>query len=495
MHIRPLLAAVLLAGAAPALAFAQEATPGGSVPRPAMSPALIPAPTLAGAPARPQALPCPECAPPKQFWEAFGELMAAQMVPFSVNHFLRDSEWADVSPSSWLRNLENPWVWDNNKFLNNQFSHPYHGSLYFNSGRSNGYNFWASSLFSLGGSLMWEEMFEVWAPSPNDWFNTGLGGITIGETLNKLSSLLLDNTKSGAGRTWREIGALVINPVRGFDRLVDGKMNDVTANPSDWRPSKVQASFDLGGRVQASGESGADPIASASAQLWLWYGDQVADATGKPFSAIRANLELASNNTDNESGSTLNQLNIRGNLGGWGLGHSSNPKHRFAAFMRYEYINGRNIEFGGQGFNAGLVSQFGGATPDKFRMELEVLADFMPIAAVRSDYYETEEGRDYDYGLGLGGYLEARAIWPGNGFLRYTGRAIWQPTLSGFNGYTTQAVTTLEGRYYLSGRIGVGGTATWYGRNSVYDDFQDVTSKGTQFRLFASYAFPKWEGR
>ena len=89
--------------------------------------------------------------------------------------------------------------------------------------------------------------------------------------------------------------------------------------------------------------------------------------------------------------------------------------------MRYEYINGRTFEFGGQGFNAGLVSRFGGGTPDKFRLDLEVLADFMPIAAVRSDYYETEEGRDYDYGLGLGGWLEARAVWPGKALLRYPG--------------------------------------------------------------------------
>lgn len=492
MRIRPLLAAALLAGTAPALAFAQDANAGGSIPRPVMSPALVPALAPAGAAVRPQALACPECSPPKQFWAAFGELMAAQMLPFSLNHFVRDAEWADISFESILRNMENPWVWDNNKFLNNQFSHPYHGSLYFNSGRSNGYNFWASSLFSLGGSLMWEEMFEVWAPSPNDWFNTGLGGITIGETLNKLSSLILDNTATGANRTWREIGATLVNPVRGFDRLVDGKMNDVSANPADWRPSRIQATFDLGGRVQATGESGEDPVGSASAMLWLWYGDQVTDVTAKPFSAIRANLELASNNKDATSGSTLNALNIRGNLGGWGLGDSDEPSHRFGAFMRYEYFNGRAFEFGGQGFNAGLVSRFGGGAPNKFYLDLEVLADFMPIAAVRSDYYETEEGRDYDYGLGLGGWLEARAVWPGKALLRYQGRTLWQPTLSGFNGHTTQGFTTLEARYYLTGRIGVGGTATYYTRNSVYDDFPDVTTKGTQFRLFGSYAFPRW---
>src|SRR5262245_6843218 len=83
---------------------------------------------------------CEECNPPKRFWPAFGELMAVQFIPWSINHFARDAEWADISPKTWWTNMSNPWLWDNNKFLNNQFSHPYHGNLYFNAGRANGYN-------------------------------------------------------------------------------------------------------------------------------------------------------------------------------------------------------------------------------------------------------------------------------------------------------------------------------------------------------------------
>lgn len=67
--------------------------------------------------------------------------------------------------------------------------------------------------------------------------------------------------------------------------------------------------------------------------LWFWYGDQVSEVTAKPFSVIRANLELASNNKDATSGSVLNARNIRGNLGGWGLGDSNQPNHHFAGTM------------------------------------------------------------------------------------------------------------------------------------------------------------------
>ena len=87
---------------------------------------------------------CPDCNPPKRFWAGAGELMAVQFVPWFVTKTVRDGEWADISTKTWVDNLKYPWQWDNNKFNNNQFAHPYHGSLYFNAGRANGYNFWES---------------------------------------------------------------------------------------------------------------------------------------------------------------------------------------------------------------------------------------------------------------------------------------------------------------------------------------------------------------
>jgi hypothetical protein len=72
---------------------------------------------------------------------------------------------------------------------------------------------------------------------------------------------------------------------------------------------------------------------------------------------------------------------------------------------------------------------------------------------------------------------------------------MWQPTLSGFNGYHTQTFATIDGRYYLNGRLGIGGSATYYKRYSQYDDFEDVTVEGAQYKVFLSYAFPRWDER
>ena len=229
---------------------------------------------------------CPQCVIPKKIGRAAWELVLVQLIPWSFNHFVRDAEWAEISPAVWWTNLQNPWQWDNNAFLNNQFSHPYHGSLYYNVARTNGFNFWESSLWSFGGSFMWEIMGEQWAPAPNDLLNTGMGGITLGEMLYRASSMVLDNRATGFERTMREIGGFALDPVRGFNRLLDGQMNDVTQNPADWHPSNNRASLDMGTR-HTSGNRGTGPKNSGDqffVELDLDYGNSVDDLSKKPFS-------------------------------------------------------------------------------------------------------------------------------------------------------------------------------------------------------------------
>jgi hypothetical protein len=436
------------------------------------------------------ALPCPDCNPPKRFWAAAGELMVVQLIPFSINHFLRDAEWADVSPSTWATNLENPWKWDNNAFTNNQFSHPYHGSLYFNAARTNGYNFWQSAPWAFGGSLMWEWFGEAWAPAPNDLWNTSLGGIALGEMLYRVSSLTLDNTATGAERTFREIGATLLNPVRGFNRIVRGETNDHTANPTDWRPSKIFASIDVGykhleGDNHTTGNSTVRDAGYAA--LLLYYGDAVEDIGKSPFSAFKVRAELSTNQADQ---GRLAMLTARGNLGALTLSESGNTRHRIGFFMSYELNKSPANEFGGQGFSGGLVSRWG--DPNGFRVNAQVLGTFMPVAAQKSDYYASLEGRDYDYGLGIGGEAGLMAVQQGKWAVEASGRYLWEPILSGFNGDHYQAAGTLEGRFYLWGRVGLGASGTLYWRKSVYDDFADVEVDASQIRAYATLAVPRW---
>jgi len=476
-----LVVTALMAGRWGAVLDAQQQT---AALRPLV--ARVDAPPAVGANSAQAQLPCPDCAPPTRFWPAFGELMVVQLIPWSINRFARDLEFAKVGPDTWWTNVSNAWVWDNNEFLNNQFSHPYHGNLYFNSGRTNGYSFWQSMLWAGGGSLMWEWFGEAWAPAPNDWLNTTLGGISLGEMLYRSSSLTLDNTATGSERVFREIGATLLNPVRGFNRLIRGEMGSVTANPPDWRPSRVQAAIDVGYR--STGRQGVDETLDQTfAQFVLSYGDQVEDVDGDPFSTVAVTFGLASNQAPQRA---LSTLTARGNLGAVRLSESPQSVKFLAAFMQYEFYSSPAFEFGGQGFSAGPVARWG--DPYGFRIQGEALATFMPASALRSDHFETLEGRDYDYGVGFGGSLRVQAIWEGVAGISARGRLLYSPTISGFPGGHLQTVATIEGRAYINGRIGAGASATSYHRSSWYRDFDNVDIDGWEVRLYGSYAIPRW---
>ena len=436
-----------------------------------------------------QGLPCTQCTQPKRFWAGFGELMLVQAIPWAFTRYVRDGEWSHISPHTWITNLKFAWQWDNNKFANNQFAHPYHGSLYYNTGRTNGYNFWESMGWAFGGSLMWEEFGEVWAPAPNDLFNTSLGGITLGEMLYRFSSLTLDNTATGTTRVVREVGAGLINPVRGFNRLVRGEVSDISANPPDWRPTRLQAAMDLGYRRFSTNGDVTDPGAldQTFVRFNVIYGDQLTDLHKAPFSAFRLQGTLASRS---QTRGAIADLIVRGSLAARSLGYDS-TRYQLAAFMTYDYISNEVIDFGGQGFEGGVIAQSN--REKKLVYHGEALARFMPIAAIRSDYFVTAEGRDYDYGVGIGASLDGSAIYRGKGVLSAGFGYIWLPVVSGFSGNHHLLTFTGEIRGYYKGRYGLGAGYTRLWRRSNYTFQNDVDRDDSEFRVFASLTIPRWE--
>jgi hypothetical protein len=434
-----------------------------------------------------------ECAAPgtrkPRFWRSVGEVVIVNIIP-NVFSRLKDKEWSKWTLQSWADNIKYPWQWDNNAFLNNQFSHPYHGNLYFNSARTNGFTFWQSVPFAFGGSLMWELFFEVWAPAPNDLLNTSLGGIALGEMLYRVSSLALDNEASGTERVFREIGATLINPVRGFNRAVDGTMFKRSRTPDDWRPNGVFANLELGYRRFSTNEDISDPDALDTGYLgaWLVYGSALADVTKAPFSHFRVNALLSFN--PGEGARKLSELAVRGTLGGKVLGDRDGLS-RLAGFMTYEYFSNPIIEFGAQGFQGGWMHATRPTSGP--RWYFDAVGIFNPIAAIKSDYFLSEEGRDYDYGIGLGGRGEVRTIWAGRGVLGLVANYRFIPVISGFPAQHQLLNLGFDGRYYFRGRFGVGASYNQLWRWSAYTDRDNFNKKSSELRLFVATAIPRWE--
>jgi len=426
----------------------------------------------------------------KRLWLGTAELMAVQLIPMAFNN-AKDLEFAKITPGAWKDNLENPWKWDNNQFVNNQFSHPYHGALYYNAGRANGYNFWASSAWPWIGSLMWEYFGEKWAPSPNDLVNTSLGGITLGETFWRLSSLTLDNRSQGRTRVFRELGAGLLNPVRGFTRLVHGETGRQGENPEEWRPSTLQAALDVGYRRNAATVSTVrESVDQGFVGLSMRYGDVFDDAHKTPFSHFTFRVETARPADVGLQAKRLTTLQSRGSLAAWKLHDGERSHHRFALFITYDYMSNPAYEFGGQGVAGGWIG-----TPldnGDVRLTFETLVRTYALAATFSDYFETDEGRNYDYGPGVGASGAVNLSWKGRATVGVSGTTNWIETVSGVDGRHHQSDWSADARFYVSGRFGVGALYRRFDRESRYDAFPTVKFDSDESRVFLSLALPRF---
>src|SRR6185436_7078331 len=143
------------------------------------------------------------------------------------------------NPRSWWANITQGFKYDSDNFSTNQWVHPFNGAAYFNSGRANGLSFWPSAGLAAFGAYYWEFAGETGPASLNDMFSTAIGGIMVGSFQYGISSEILDNQSRGWGRFGRELAAFIVDPVRGFNRVVRGDAKNVAPNPPDpmdWRP-------------------------------------------------------------------------------------------------------------------------------------------------------------------------------------------------------------------------------------------------------------------
>ena len=151
---------------------------------------------------------------------------AAEIVGFiaalSAFNRIDDPETYGVDGHSIWKNFTTAPQFDKDPFSINQIGHPYQGGIYHGLARSAGLSYWESAGYTLLGSYIWETAGETTPPSINDHVASGIGGSFVGEAMFRMASLLLE----GGGETpglWREVGAAVLSPGLGFNRLVFGE--------------------------------------------------------------------------------------------------------------------------------------------------------------------------------------------------------------------------------------------------------------------------------
>lgn len=488
---RIVLAALLVSlGAAP-LWGQQVSTPVAGAVR-------LAAPTLAGPASAPTDTPvsrraCAGCPVRRVPW-AVTEVILINLLINRLDYYVRapvseggeggEGGTFDVGPESWAKNFSQGWVWDDNSFSTNQFMHPYHGSTYFNSGRSNGLSFWESATLSALGSFTWEYMFEAMPPAPNDFVATTVGGWALGESLHRLSTVVRDNTARGWSRTWRELAAAPMDPVGLFNRILFGDFSRQMPNPPDRNPVRLGGALEFGTVTLSDTVSGGPAVNTAQpfVRVELLYGDDFLTPFTAPYDVFRANFQIGGGNPD-FTGNLSNAI-ITGRL--WGRQLNDANTWRFSIDQHYEFQHNPAYETGGQSFLARFThrSDIGkGWTLDASAGGVAVL-----LGAIRAESVQVNE-RTYDFGPGLGAFAGA-ALRRGPNVVGRVGYSNYLlETLSGSNG--RHLVQTISADAFLPAwrGLGLGASAQAFFRDSRYPDMPNTYQDALQLRAFGFYHF------
>ncbi|MBN1924707.1 MAG: DUF3943 domain-containing protein [Prolixibacteraceae bacterium] len=115
----------------------------------------------------------------------------------------------------YINTYTSPPVFDHDMFIINYVGHPYQGSYYYNSMRSQNATILQSSLFCIAQSFLWEYVWEggMEQPSIQDLITTPVGGILLGELVHVATMKMSRN-----GFEWYEIAiTCIINPSYAFN--------------------------------------------------------------------------------------------------------------------------------------------------------------------------------------------------------------------------------------------------------------------------------------
>jgi hypothetical protein len=343
---------------------------------------------------------------------------------FALNLF--DRNFADDShdyESNWhtiRRNLRTAPEYDKDPFSVNQIGHPYQGSVYYGLARSAGLTYWEALPYTVYGSFLWETAGERTTPSINDYVSTGIGGSFVGEALFRMSSLLLE----GGGETpgwWRELGAAIISPPTGFNRLAFGeRFRPVfpSHDPAIFVRAAVGATLttniDTGGLLKEPKEQ------EANLEFDMTYG-----LPGKPGYRYRRpfdffQFEFTAVPNASSVGNALENVTIRGLLAGTSYEAGENYRGVWGLFGGYEYLSPQVFRLAATNLSLGTVGQWWLSGTVALQGMVLGGAGFGAAGTVGD-----KDERDYRFGIIPHAILGLRVIFADLAMLEAQGRQYW----------------------------------------------------------------------
>jgi len=419
-------------------------------------------------------------APPqkKRIGLAITETLLVNVLVNRANVWAFDEDWARVDLKDWSRNLRFGWLWDENLFSMNMFTHPYHGSMYFNAGRSNGLSFWESIPLTYFGSWTWEFLSEKHRPAINDFFVTSFGGIALGEVSHRISTLIQDNESRGAERIAREFIAAVVNPVGGINRLFRGEWARIGPNPPGHKPDDFFFGLGTGVRNVYEDSTGIGNVAP-TILIDINVGDPFGNGYRDPFDVFSVHSQIS------PGGGNLNAFKASGRLYQTGLSRWGNRvRHDFVVNLRFDYVNNIAYRYGGQNIEIGLISLF--PLSKGFNLRTTVAGDLLIMGALSAPFSGVWD-RSYDFGPGGGATLAAKIERNGIAYLAFLNRAEYFHSVSGAPADHVIAFSELRGTLPLIQGFGVGFFLSADSRTTWHRGLQKINRQFVETRIFLSW--------
>ncbi len=340
------------------------------------------------------------------------EIIGFDTVLNRLNHrFIKGTTDYDISVGSWRRNLKSSWVIDEDPFKVNQFLHPYQGAIYHGFARSAGFNYWESLGYTFAGSAFWEVFGETTRPSRNDQIASGIAGSFLGESLFRMSNLVLEK-ETHLAPIWRETAAAAISPSTGFNRLAFGKRFDtIFASHDPAYYGRLQLGLS-GASQNVQGPSGGIKRTEALTNFALDYGVPGKDGYkyDRPFDYF--NFEIAAS-----SANGIESINNRGLLIGRPYETAKNYRGIWGLYGSYDYIAPQVFRVSSTALSLGTTGQLWLSKSIAMQGTATTGLGYAAAGSVR-----TAGERDYNYGVAPQALLALRLTFDDTAALDFTAR-------------------------------------------------------------------------
>ena len=184
---------------------------------------------------------------------------------------------------------------------------------------------------------------------------------------------------------------------------------------------------------------------------------------------------------------SLTNLQSFGNLYGWNLVKKERTRHLLLVSLNYNYFNNPDFNYGGTSVTPHLVSVFG--VGEETNLFTNIGIDLIAMGATPTDYYEDVEGRNYDFGPGIGINIGAsinKGIWNIVRFF-YSSKWIWtQSEPSDSKHHLHFAWLDFELPLSRNYAISLGSGVYW--RSSVYKYEPDINKTTPTIRILVKAA-------